>query len=47
MIRFLNAQLMFLVDPVLASVIETFLEQSIVLLDYCCVNGPCDVLKVL
>lgn len=47
MIRFLKAQLMFLADPVLATDIETYLEQSIVLLDCCCGNDPCDVLKVL
>lgn len=38
---------MFLVDPVLATVTETSLEQSIVLLDCCCVNDPCDVSEVL
>lgn len=38
---------MFLADPVLATVPETYLEQSIVLWDCCCVNDPWDVLKVL
>lgn len=47
MIRLLNAQLMFLADPVLATVTEAYLEQSIVLLDCCCVNDLSDVLKVL
>jgi len=47
MIRFLNAQVTLLADPVLATVIETYLWQSIVLLDCCCVNDPCGVLKVL
>lgn len=36
---------MFLADPILASVIDTYLEQNIVLLD--CVNSPCDVIDVL